>query len=445
MGNEYFDSTLKNQQVPIIQVGRVTNIVDKTKSGTIEVSITGMDTNNNKNNEIIPCIPLLPKYFSLLPKENDLVFVIQSKFIHGPPGTESNTTRYWVGPLIPQNKDLAGVEYDTAQNILPFGYRKNDADDSEEGAYGNPEDGDIILQGKDNTDIIQKSREIWIRAGKNEIQESEDGKSTKIFLNKIDPGYIQLKYGKDLLKQDVEEFTQTIYIPQKPDVIFKVNINTYELDGEKLDGNLPPSYYIGDNILKTEIFITLYNYKDNKVIDKYINQTDYTGSNSRKNALKEAKRWIDDRKGKKWLIKSRDADLINIYKGNNGTAIASMEPIKKETTIQKNTFKKGKDEKNSVINFVANKINLLSHNGEHTFDMTNPKNLISDTEQKEINKKAHPLVYGDTLVEFLELVKKYVSLHVHPYHGLPADPGQVTTDVLNFNLETILNKNIRSN
>ena len=32
-----------------------------------------------------------------------------------------------------------------------------------------------------------------------------------------------------------------------------------------------------------------------------------------------------------------------------------------------------------------------------------------------------------------------------PYHGLPADPSTITTDVLRFDLNTILNKNINSN
>ena len=44
--------------------------------------------------------------------------------------------------------------------------------------------------------------------------------------------------------------------------------------------------------------------------------------------------------------------------------------------------------------------------------------------QVEINTKAHPLVYGDKLVEFLELVRGYVEYHVHPYDGVPADNGE---------------------
>ena len=42
-----------------------------------------------------------------------------------------------------------------------------DPPDLEPGAYGNAgNSADVILQGRYNTDIIQKNREIWIRAGK---------------------------------------------------------------------------------------------------------------------------------------------------------------------------------------------------------------------------------------------------------------------------------------
>jgi len=53
-------------------------------------------------------------------------------------------------------------------------------------------------------------------------------------------------------------------------------------------------------------------------------------------------------------------------------------------------------------------------------------------------------VFGEKLVEFLELVKNYVNAHVHPYHGLPADPEASKLNILNFDLEAILNKNIKT-
>ncbi len=47
--------------------------------------------------------------------------------------------------------------------------------------------------------------------------------------------------------------------------------------------------------------------------------------------------------------------------------------------------------------------------------------------------------------QFLELVKKYVNLHVHPYHGMSPDNDEVKLDVLRYDLDSILNKNINTN
>ena len=94
---------------------------------------------------------------------------------------------------------------------------------------------------------------------------------------------------------------------------------------------------------------------------------------------------------------------------------------------------------------VANKINLLSHDGEHTFDLTNPENLINNETQLLINSDAHPIVYGDVLINFLELMRTYVTNHIHAYNMLPADQSTVVTDITDFDLQTLLNKNINTN
>ena len=92
-------------------------------------------------------------------------------------------------------------------------------------------------------------------------------------------------------------------------------------------------------------------------------------------------------------------------------------PVEVNKKIKELKVVKNKSEKSSVVNIVASKINLISHDGEHTFELTNPKELITDDEQQKINNESHPLVYGDILLDFLELVKTYVKLHVHAYHG----------------------------
>jgi len=106
---------------------------------------------------------------------------------------------------------------------------------------------------------------------------------------------------------------------------------------------------------------------------------------------------------------------------------------------------KDNEDNTSTINVVANKINLISHNGSHTYNLSDREELINSDSQKQIEEQSQSIVYGEKLVEFLSLIKQYVLSHTHPYHGLPSDPTQTKLDVLSFDLESILNKNIKTN
>ena len=435
MGNYYSDSTNINT-IPIIKVGEVRSIVDNTKSGRIKVKITGIDTEGDL--ELIDCVPLLPKYLVTLPKVGECVFVFQYEYNNSYPTSSFKNTRFWIGPLITQPTNLNEEQYNSALSILPNGYVKLNDPKVEPGAYGNDED--IILQGRYNTDIIQKDREMWLRVGK--TLESDPRK-----FNNKNLGYIQLKYGNEKLKRVVEDrVIQTSIIPI-PDTLVTVEINTVTNSGVILSGDLEESRYRESDIDRTEVFVKVYDIKLNTLKSSFENVSSFVGSQSRDLALTAVKTYVDTNKGTQWKIKSTAKDYLNTLPNVSGnisvftnTPIPGPKKTIKTVRLEKNTGKKS-----SVVNVVANKINLISHDGERTFNLTDPKGLITDEEQEKINKGAHPLVYGDTLVEFLELVKQYVISHVHPYHGLPADPSTTTTDVIRFDLNRILNKNINSN
>ena len=253
--------------------------------------------------------------------------------------------------------------------------------------------------------------------------------------------------------EDKEIVTQ-IY-PTATIVIYAI-ITTYTTGNIILPGDIPEDKYKEANVIKTTINITVKNINDNSTINSLIqtfpeippipgDPSTYPKV-SRQNALNMARTFIDENKGDRWKIKSTANDLLHSYpNAKDGTAIFSITPTEDRKKIKQVKFVANDNTTSSVINIVANKINLLSHNGEHTFELANPKKLISDEEQEIINNESHPMVYGDTLVEFLELVKNFVNLHVHPYHGLPADNSDVKLDVLKFDLNTVLNKNINSN
>jgi hypothetical protein len=106
----------------------------------------------------------------------------------------------------------------------------------------------------------------------------------------------------------------------------------------------------------------------------------------------------------------------------------------------------------TITNIVANKINLLTYkNGNPTFNLANQENLISDEEMQKILKEAHPLVFGDKLIEFLKLVRNAISNHNHKFPGLtPHSEGsssyaKVMKDMNEYDLDQLISKNIRIN
>lgn len=113
------------------------------------------------------------------------------------------------------------------------------------------------------------------------------------------------------------------------------------------------------------------------------------------------------------------------------------------------TMQESKGETGTVANVVASKINLLTHKeGQPRFTLNDQDKLISDEQILDILKDAHPLVFGDLLVEYLKLQRAAFVNHVHPYHGKKPQDLSGAEDIdnyLEFDLNRLLSKNIRIN
>ena len=72
--NDYSKDSRDTQTVPIIRIGQVISVIDSTKSGRIQVKIAGIDDGETEKS-LIKCVPLLPKYLSILPKLKDFGLV----------------------------------------------------------------------------------------------------------------------------------------------------------------------------------------------------------------------------------------------------------------------------------------------------------------------------------------------------------------------------------
>ena len=162
----FFEDSLDRLEVPIVSVGVVVKGGasetkgeakpgwDKYKAGIIKVRlyVDGQLTDD----ELIECAPLLPRFFNVLPKENEAVFIFTKTYRRQSKKGELNTQRFWVGPVITQDINLPDQDFLHAGSAFADGVYELEAPGDKPGAYGNPQDGDVILQGRHNTDIIQK-------------------------------------------------------------------------------------------------------------------------------------------------------------------------------------------------------------------------------------------------------------------------------------------------
>lgn len=90
----------------------------------------------------------------------------------------------------------------------------------------------------------------------------------------------------------------------------------------------------------------------------------------------------------------------------------------KNDAIVKPKSDESEEERGTITNIVANKINLITHkDGSPRFVVTNQDNLIDDDEMARILEEAHQLPFGDILLEYLRLLKDALFYHVHNGNG----------------------------
>lgn len=87
---------------------------------------------------------------------------------------------------------------------------------------------------------------------------------------------------------------------------------------------------------------------------------------------------------------------------------------------------------------MADKIALISHDGIPKFKAAE----VDKEERDRIFEEGHPMVRGDVLYEMLEIFRKAILQHVHPYDKMEADISKIIIDLQNLNIENILQRNI---
>lgn len=92
--------------------------------------------------------------------------------------------------------------------------------------------------------------------------------------------------------------------------------------------------------------------------------------------------------------------------------------MKNDAVIEKPSNSSSETKKGSITTIVANKINLITHDGgSPRFNVTGQDTLITDEEMDRIISEAHQVPFGDVLLQYLILLKEALFAHVHNGNG----------------------------
>lgn len=165
----------------------------------IRARVLGANHDKNKTTDELPnCFPLMPKHINIPPKVGELVLLFFFS------NDLSHSDRLYIGPLISSLENISKEEVEDATSSFSIGLKEPIGDLSKrtelEGVY--PDNKDISLQGRNNTDIQFKDNEIRIRAGK--FTSQKIGDTVRREYNQKNPAYFQIKYDVPLEKENNE-------------------------------------------------------------------------------------------------------------------------------------------------------------------------------------------------------------------------------------------------
>lgn len=108
----------------------------------------------------------------------------------------------------------------------------------------------------------------------------------------------------------------------------------------------------------------------------------------------------------------------------------------------------GKDKRtgSGVVNIVADKINIISHQDTNQFGETicDNEEMVKTSELDDLMSKLHRSVYGDELIALLKKIVEGLTTHTHPYSMLPPTiQGTSLEDIVGYNYEKIVSPNVR--
>lgn len=187
-------SSSGNQNSRNVYPAIVINTDDPTDQGRIKARIIELDKDGKQRggrdrdilDDKLPfCVPMIPFFFHARPDVGEMVYVI----LENP--SDNSAPRYWIGPIITSKIRLDFQAYEEAVKVFDYTDFAGNANIMNDIAASVifPQSGDVALQGRDDSDIILRPREVYISAGK--FKKGDKGKSFEPNIEA--PALIQLK------------------------------------------------------------------------------------------------------------------------------------------------------------------------------------------------------------------------------------------------------------
>ena len=101
---------------------------------------------------------------------------------------------------------------------------------------------------------------------------------------------------------------------------------------------------------------------------------------------------------------------------------------------------------NSIINMVANRINIMSNKDDSiAHNLGDQNSLIPDEKVDEVMSHLHQVPLGDELVKLLKIMKGCILHHVHPWAGMEqcGDWSGYINELNKYDIDSILSKYVR--
>lgn len=190
-------------KISLVRFCKVVSIDDNTDADRIKVRLSPED-NSKTLEEIDYAFPLLPKMFHIKPKVGEGVLILLAITNDG------NSQRYYIGPVISQDHKIYEDPYFMGgDSFLRGSYKKFDVaprmNPENQGLL--PNDNDIWIRGRRNSDVQITDNEVRIKSGVKLVHEDD---KYKMSFNEKDPGYVKVKYHLNPLADGSQSTTSIV-------------------------------------------------------------------------------------------------------------------------------------------------------------------------------------------------------------------------------------------